>query len=62
VPQAELFVLVTHTPVELQQPLGQLVDPHRSVHWPAVHDSALVHVWHEVPPVPQVVEDSLVWH
>jgi hypothetical protein len=61
VPQDALVVLVTHAPVESQQPFGQLVGVHRSAHCPELHDCALVHVWQDVPPVPQVVDDSSVW-
>jgi len=62
VPHAALVVAVTHVPVALQQPVGQLVEVQRFAHCPEPQAWATVHVWHEMPPVPQVVDDSSVWH
>jgi hypothetical protein len=61
-PQVVSVVIVTHTPVESQQPVGQLVGPHVSTHCPEVHACATVHVWQVRPPVPQLADDSSVWH
>ena len=62
VPHVESVVSVTHTPVESQHPIGQLAGVQVSAHWPEAHAWATVHVWHDTPPEPQLVEDSSVWH